>query len=195
MLLLFSLLFSLLSLLPFTLSVPTSSQDCSYSAPGPHYFYLSNITYASHFIYSTPAHLASSSATLSFDFYNSAVPYTVHCSAGSIADPYQWFIGKETYQCTMPEGAGKYARASFKYNGRDNGELSVNQTWFCEGARFLGSTTGSLKLDCKTEDVTAENFTWPDSRLYRTVDTKCQPGTMLLVPTLGKDYCTQGSGC
>ncbi|KAF2474846.1 uncharacterized protein BDR25DRAFT_340541 [Lindgomyces ingoldianus] len=166
----------LLSLLQFTLSASTEP-DCSYSAPGSRYFYLSNITFESHIVYSTPAHMATSSATISFEFYNSAVSYTAHCSAGSV-EPWQWFNADQIYTCTVPpQGAGT---ATFKYRSSD-GQLQANQTWLCGAQKTLGTATGHANLDCKTVDKTAENFTWPDpqGRMYRTITTTCNPGRSL----------------
>jgi hypothetical protein len=102
-------------------------------------FTLRDITYSSEIIYSTPAHLAVSDATISFNLTNKALPYTTHCTATSLRYP-DFFYGELVYKCDAPSGAGigPAASANFTFSYPD-GVFSVNQTW--EGEGFLQGKT------------------------------------------------------
>lgn len=67
-------------------------------------FTLSDITYESNYVYSTPAHLATSLGTIKFNLTNPAEPYVTHCMAQSTRYS-GFFYGDQTYtvSCLLSE--------------------------------------------------------------------------------------------
>lgn len=104
--------------------VPNTRPECTYAV-----LTLNQINYSSEMIYSTPAHLAVSDGTVSFDLINSELPYVVQCSQTSSQSP-GFFYGNQEYTCPMPSGASPGDAVSFTYNAAD-GTFNVNQTWSC----------------------------------------------------------------
>jgi hypothetical protein len=125
------MLWLLILALTFALSGLGSAQscpDCSYSALGSRYFFLSNFTYYDSVVYSTPAHLAVAYGTVSFDFYNSAAEGTVTCQATS-SQAWSFFYGNVKYECEDSTGQ---ANAIFTFNQTD-GAVAISDTWSCAG--------------------------------------------------------------
>jgi hypothetical protein len=94
------------------------------SAPSYMSLTLSEIEYESIGIYSTPPHLATFTASVSFVLENPSLYYSTNCSAtenylGS-------FHGDRVYTCDMPEGSG--VESTFKYDRLEH-SFDVNQTW------------------------------------------------------------------
>jgi len=100
-------------------------QDCKTGAV----FTLKDIEFSANYIYSTPAHLAVSSGSISFNLTSPAVPYTTSCSATCHDYPGVYCAGWEVWQCTTPAGAPAGASASFSFE--DAGFFNVTQTWLC----------------------------------------------------------------
>jgi len=91
-------------------------------------FTLHNITYSSDTIYSTPAHLAVSDASIQFNLTNTAVSYTTECSAFLDADP-AVFYGNQNFTCKVPAGVDPAPSTNFTF--ATNGEFQIYSTWSC----------------------------------------------------------------
>ena len=112
------LLLSLLSLLRLCFARPLARD-------GP-YFLLTNISYYSDEIYSTPAHLATYGGNITFDLANTAAPYTAHCTARGVQLS-DFFYGDIVYECE--KSAEPSAAANFIFARADN-HFVINQTWY-----------------------------------------------------------------
>jgi hypothetical protein len=88
-------------------------------------FTLSEITYSSSMVYSTPAHLATYGGYISFSLSNPEVSYVTACSARGV-HLQDFFYGEITYTCDKPEGAT--GETTFTFSRPDN-SFNVNQTW------------------------------------------------------------------
>lgn len=122
-----SLITTLLLSAGLTSAIPTQPlprADCTTAS-----FTLHNITFSANYIYSTPAHLATSSGTISFNLSNSAVPYTTSCTGTCHDYPGVYCTGWEVFQCTNPAGVAAGDGASFSFI--DSGNLNVTQNWGC----------------------------------------------------------------
>ncbi|KAF2196987.1 hypothetical protein GQ43DRAFT_356358, partial [Delitschia confertaspora ATCC 74209] len=134
-------------------------------------FTLSEITYHSNMIYSTPAHLAVYGGDISFNLTNSAVqPKTVsHCTARGM-HLQDMFYGEIVYQCGD--------NTNFTY-ARPLNTFVINQTWTDDSRKtYLGQATGSVELECETTNW--QNTNWTMGQFYYTTDTTCQPGELKL---------------
>lgn len=92
-----------------------------------------DLSFNSSIIFTTPSH-AVSSGSLSFRLANSAINYTLSCSA---ADTRMWefFYGDRWFPCTGPEGNAEFRytnRGETRYFATVQGELEVRQRWACE---------------------------------------------------------------
>ncbi|KAL5418241.1 hypothetical protein PMIN03_001220 [Paraphaeosphaeria minitans] len=121
-------LLPVLLLAPLALSLPSPHLHRAQN----HTFHLSNLTYSSTLLYSTPSHLAVSSATFSFAFSNPAA-YPAQCighSSGQTNDA-GFFAWPQIFTCTN-EGAA-VGHVTFAWDRYGGGVLSVKQTWECGG--------------------------------------------------------------
>lgn len=101
-------------------------------------FTLSNITYESHLTYSTPAHVASSYATLTFNLTDSRA-YKASCSAFDSGGIASWFNYPQNFTCTRLTGEYLSGDGSFMYVGYS---LQVNETWNADGYVHRPSSRG-----------------------------------------------------
>lgn len=109
---------------------PHHPNMCNYNAPGSRYFYLSDVTYESHIVYSTPAHLAVSYANLDFNLTNNAA-YDASCTGSSSGGPSPvYFTWPQLQSCEEADGAS--GNATWIYIGYEK-NLQVNETWTCGG--------------------------------------------------------------
>jgi hypothetical protein len=67
-------------------------------------FNLKDIEFSANYIYSTPAHLAVSSGSISFNLTNPAVPYTTSCSATCHDYPGVYCAGWEVWNVSNLQG-------------------------------------------------------------------------------------------
>jgi len=113
----------------------------------PVFLALSNLTFNTTTIYSTPAHLAVAQATLGFKLYNGATMSTWNC-VGYGYDLWDWFRGESQFNCTpaaaqpgLPAWPDQTYSASgpmgpmnssvsFRYVGAPE-TVSMNATWSC----------------------------------------------------------------
>ncbi|EPE31844.1 hypothetical protein GLAREA_11926 [Glarea lozoyensis ATCC 20868] len=125
-----ALLLPLLPLLPLTTATPicTPTTPAILPCTTPTIWTLTNITYTSTAIYSTPAHLATAYASFSFSLSSNAVPYTYTCSAGSSSYP-TYFNGDQAYTCTASNGDAT-AQATWTWNAGTK-EVYFNANWVC----------------------------------------------------------------
>ncbi|KAF9737924.1 hypothetical protein PMIN06_009093 [Paraphaeosphaeria minitans] len=162
-------LLPVLLLAPLALSLPSPHLHRAQN----HTFHLSNLTYSSTLLYSTPSHLAVSSATFSFAFSNPAA-YPAQCighSSGQTNDA-GFFAWPQIFTCTN-EGAA-VGHVTFAWDRYGGGVLSVKQTWECGGDTYLGTATTDVRLRCRTTFWQNPNFTWPDPGWpYSAADTTC----------------------
>ncbi|ORY10075.1 hypothetical protein BCR34DRAFT_588897 [Clohesyomyces aquaticus] len=162
-------------------------EDCSYSAPGSRYFYLSNVTYYSSITYSTPAHLAVAWAQLTFNLTNNAAGYNAVCkgqvSGSNEGDFFSW---PQVFQCE--EDAGADGDAMFTYVAYPDHKVSVNETWVCGKHHYLGYASASLNLNCKIDEWVNPNFTWPNNGGldYSHRTTTCDPVDVPMIPAIVK---------
>jgi hypothetical protein len=119
----------LLPLIPLALArpslIPRTEEDCS-TAP---VFNLPSVNYTSTLLYSTPAHLAVSSATLGFALENSAA-YKTSCQGYAYGQQStsSFFAFAYPINCTDTD-------ATFSYTHYDN-KVQINETWTCGGYVF-----------------------------------------------------------
>ncbi|KAL5384222.1 hypothetical protein DPSP01_005367 [Paraphaeosphaeria sporulosa] len=174
-------LLSVLLLTPFALSLPSPHPHRQH-----HTFHLSNLTYSSTLLYSTPSHLAVSSATFSFAFSNPAA-YSAKCvgySSGQTSDA-GFFAWPQTFTCTNEEAAE--GNVTFVWHRYGDGGLGVNQTWECGGDKYLGTATTDVGLQCQTTFRQNPNFTWPNpGGPYSTADTRCNTLDLRVEPSVRK---------
>lgn len=113
-----TLLSTLLLLAPLALAYPPGAA-----------FKLCNIVYNSSYIFSTPAHYATGSGTVSFDLADTSDPYqTIHCSASSRRS-FNFFYGDTTYPCDPVPGNTTSTIFTFSTSGA----ITINQTSIVTG--------------------------------------------------------------
>lgn len=123
----------LLFLLPLALAFSplfsrTDTNECDYTRTGSRYFWLSNVTYESHLVYSTPAHLAVSYANLTFDLQNNFAA-NAWCTGTNQGGPSEsYFYWPQVHKCIDDPGAT--GNTTWTYLGY-NKNLQVNETWTC----------------------------------------------------------------
>jgi hypothetical protein len=132
--------------IPFILSTALLSRSYTPTSPASDIDCLSpsltllNISYAASVIFSTPAHLAVSSATLDFNVFNPAA-YDATCFASSRGGPSSaagtyFYDTSLVYNCTeepgQSSGADVSGEVTFGYVGWAR-ILVVNETWQCGG--------------------------------------------------------------
>lgn len=91
-------------------------------------FDLTNITYSSSTVYSTPAHLATYGGTIAFTVANTipgTVPYVTKCSARGV-HLQDMFYGEIIYTCEQPAGVPGSTNFTFS---RPGNAFTVNQTY------------------------------------------------------------------
>ncbi|KAF2691426.1 hypothetical protein K458DRAFT_425393 [Lentithecium fluviatile CBS 122367] len=163
-----------------TSTLPAIVEPASCHTPS---FHLTNISYTANLVFSTPAHLAISSATLSFTFLNPAA-FPAFCGAtsrgGPSSDTSSYFQWPQTYECDeYTEEPGEVVSGSVEFGYLHVGgvrSLEVNETWTCEGFNYFASVNLTLALDCETTVWQNPNFTWPNNgELYRTENVVCEP--------------------
>lgn len=86
-------LITVVALASAVLAAPTAESACTKAAKGLK-FEITDFTFNSKAIYSTPAHLATSEGTVDFDFGVSAKKNPIHCSAESVSTYPNYFDGK-----------------------------------------------------------------------------------------------------
>ncbi|OCL10569.1 hypothetical protein AOQ84DRAFT_438252 [Glonium stellatum] len=152
-------------------------------------FTLTNITYTSEIIYSTPAHLAVANGRIEFNLTNSAVPYITHCNAES-EWLYDFFYGNIVYTCDAPTGEGiaEDASANFTFS-KPAGTFEVNQTWselrqgYDHPAFMLfGTGSGNATMNCETSYW--QNTNWTLGQLYSITTENCKPANLTITPTV-----------
>ena len=108
---------------------------------------LCDITYQNHTIYSTPAHLADSGASVSFQLKNSVLPYTTNCYANNSLVYGSFSNELEPFECDFPDDAPDGACATFTFD-EPTGTFQVNQTFTCAGQqqqhRFVQGSTRTV---------------------------------------------------
>lgn len=115
--------FSLLSLpLAFAIPSPEPRTTCTT-------FHLENVTYASTLLYSTPAHLAVSTATFSIGHLIGS--YSAQCTAYSSGQQYDagFFAFPQIFTCSNDEEANGNVTFSWDRYAAGGSTLNVNQTW------------------------------------------------------------------
>ncbi|KAE9969454.1 hypothetical protein EG328_006854 [Venturia inaequalis] len=146
-----TLLSTLLLIAPLAFAYP--------SAPA---FKLCNIIYNSSYIFSTPAHYATGSGTVSFDLTESYEPYErTHCSAYSIRE-FDFFYGDYTYACDSVPG---HEKTSTNFTFSTSGAITINQTSTISGNHtphvrtFLAYGNGTVPLICDNAYKETANWT------------------------------------
>ncbi|KAF2661269.1 hypothetical protein K491DRAFT_753913 [Lophiostoma macrostomum CBS 122681] len=139
---------------------------------------LSDITYTSSEVYSTPAHLATYGGYISFNLSNPSISYITPCSARGV-HLQDFFYGEITYTCDKPADttAGVDAAATFTFSRPDN-TFTVNQTWDSDGA--IEAARGSGKVDLNCETTVWQNPNWTMGQLYSTTDVTCDTATLVI---------------
>ena len=89
-------------------------------------FVISNLEFNSLAKYSTPSHLATSQATVQFDFSITAKAETLTCKAQTVSTYPNYFDGTEWYDCDDTDDLS----AQFKYD-YTTGEVKVKANWQC----------------------------------------------------------------
>ncbi|KAF1958714.1 hypothetical protein CC80DRAFT_490533 [Byssothecium circinans] len=183
------LLSSLVTLLPLTLALPSLtpraySDPCDYTT-NPPTFYLTSAKYSSQLTYSTPAHLAVSSATVEFNLTNS-VDDSVNERCIGYASGQQFDAGFFAYpyaiNCTGTGGGGVIQSASFEYTGYAR-TVGVNETWTCGGNTYLGTAGTKFDFQCKEDVYQNPNWTTP-GEIYSSRTVTCEPLNTSVVPTV-----------
>ncbi|TID23596.1 hypothetical protein E2P81_ATG03161 [Venturia nashicola] len=171
-----TLLSSLLLLVPLAFADPL--------APS---FKLCNIIYNSSYIYSTPAHYATGSGTVSFDLTNSYEPsQSIHCSAFSVRE-FNFFYGDSTYACDPVPGS---PTTSTNFTFSASGAITVNQTFSFNGNytprtdTFLAYGNGTVPLVCDEEYKQTANWTLNSGQIYSVTSQTCQPADLTIPLTL-----------
>jgi len=165
-------------------------------------FTLSNITYYSYLIYSTPAHLAVSQGSVNFTLTNSATSSSVFCAANS-GQPFAFFSGNIIYNCTSGPDS-----PTFEYTTTDL--FQVNATWTCNGPpqkwvccvlylcwsnhlcnskTYLGYGTGTANLSCVNTDQITPN--WTLGEIYQYETTTCTGPDLVIYPTVIQEWKTK----
>lgn len=89
-------------------------------------FGIEDFIFSSHARYSTPSHLATSEASVTFSLLLPTKPKALSCSATTVGTYPNYFDGTETFDCVD----GKTTSASFKYNFNTQ-KLVINAEWTC----------------------------------------------------------------
>ncbi|KAF2643173.1 hypothetical protein P280DRAFT_547367 [Massarina eburnea CBS 473.64] len=139
-------------------------------------YLLPQVRYSSIIIYSTPAHLAVSSATIEFNLLNS-VDRSVNVSCVGYSSSQQssgaFFAFPYSIPCTVPGTSGPITAANFSFTLWDR-TLQINETWACDEDNYLGVGTKTLELVCETLRYQNPNWTTPGD-IYSSESASCSP--------------------
>ena len=89
-------------------------------------FDIKDFVFSSQARYSTPAHLATSQANVTFSLLLPTKPKALSCSATTAGTYPNYFDGTKTYKCVD----GKTTSATFKYNFSTQ-KLAIDAEWTC----------------------------------------------------------------
>lgn len=95
-------------------------------------FIIKDFLFSSQATYSTPSHLATSEANVTFSLKLPTKPKLVSCSATTVGTYPNYFDGTELYDCVD----GKTTSASFKYNSNTR-KLVIKGEWSCSKEGYV----------------------------------------------------------
>jgi len=171
--------FSFTAFLSLVLAAPMKREDsCNDRAKNPEWI-VRDFDYHASYIFTTPAH-QNSWGYINFNLTNTAVDYTIPCSASS-SQLSDFFYGSMWYSCLTPEGGSP---TYFQYD-RPTGRIDLNQTWICPDMEYpttygaYGNATQTL--DCT--DTTWTNTNWTIGSFYSVRDVKCDLVDFMVEPS------------
>jgi hypothetical protein len=123
-------LLSLASALPEALA-PAAAPSCDAISKSRLAIAFTNFQYGASWVFSTPAHLATAQAAVSFTVRNNLIPVPIACSARS-SQVYAFFTGAPSYACDVSQvPAAVGAKVGFTFDTAGNGTVGLTASWNC----------------------------------------------------------------
>lgn len=198
-------LLSVLTLASIAIAAPAAtSNSCTNPSVQDIEFAITDFNFAGQAKYSTPAHLATSEAKVSFDVVLSGKPrITISCSATTDETYPTYFDGKTSYPCNGTNTAS----ASFRYM-YETQRLTVSAEWYCpaqgwvpssfrlnlndvlvakifDRSRFDATGHGKAADSSSCDSHTKKNPNWTPSSggIYETISETCATGELTIIPS------------
>ncbi|PVH94567.1 hypothetical protein DM02DRAFT_188542 [Periconia macrospinosa] len=166
--------------LALALTLPPRAEPCDAARQ----WTIPNVDYSSQITYSTPAHMATSRASIEFTYTSSTNSETSSCTGYSTGqqDSGAFFAFPNPTGCT--EAPGSATVSTFSYTGPTK-NLNINETFTCEGNTYLAAASTQLALQCKETVYNNPNWTTPGD-IYSAKTVACEPLSVILTPHIFK---------
>ncbi|CAI6337808.1 unnamed protein product [Periconia digitata] len=143
-------------------------------------FIIPNLEYRSEITYSSPSHLAGSTANINFNITGHTTSACSGTATGQTSSG-SFFAFPFPIDCT--EAAGTSVETTFSYAGPSR-TLQVNETWTCEGDQYVATATQALDLSCKANFW--QNPDWTQGSIYTSETVTCAPARVTMEPKIFK---------